>query len=438
MPEVPADIAGATLVKDAIEFQTNGGLIDAASDAAGRLPLGHAVKMALHNDAELQAALARVRIALAEARQARLLPNPVLDVALRYPAGGGKPIIDAGLSADLVALFKVGRSTSAADNRLRESGLEALTAALETVRTVQEAYFTVQSLDAELVILTERKRINRRLLDLANDRIQAGESPRLDALILQAHQAELETEVIQKEAEQTDQRLLLARLLGQPSSTADWEVATWNAPPPLIGSENQWIAAGLVARPEIQAKEWALAALGDDAAIAGLGVLDGTSVGVASERDGDWSVGPAVTVPIPIFDMGQAKKERANAAIIQGRHELTQARRLGVEEIRRTWASLSASNRALAKVQHDLLPAQEKRREQAEVAYKNGSADITTFLIAEQDLQTSRAKLIEVEHNVSLAIVRLQRAVGGAGVVERIHAEAATQPVSAAGPAIRP
>ena len=42
---------------------------------------------------------------------------------------------------------------------------------------------------------------------------------------------------------------------------------------------------------------------------------------------------------------------------------------------------------------------------------------VITVLIAEQDLQTSREQLIEVQREVSLAMVRLQRAVGGAGVV---------------------
>jgi len=432
MPDVPAEIASATLASDPVQFQTVGAPTDVAAGAVTTLSLSDAVRLALHNDPELQAAITRVRIALAEAKQARLLPNPVLDVALRYPEGGGKPIIDAGLSADLVALLKIGRSTSAADNRLRSAGRDALTAALETVRAVQEAYIAAQSLDAEVTILEERQRINRRLLDLANDRVNAGESPRLDVLTLQAQQAELETETIQKEAQRTDQRLVLARLVGQPSSNVDWQLAKWDAPRATGGTERQWIEAALLARPEIQSKSWELAALGDDAAVSGLGILDGTTVGVASERDPDWSVGPAVTVPIPIFDMGQAKKERANAAVIAARHELTQARRQTVEDVRRAWAFFSASSRALAKVEGELLPAQAKRREQAEVAYKNGSADIITVLIAEQDLQTSRDKLIEVQRDLSLAMVRLQRAVGGAGVVEKVRNDAATRPAGAA------
>jgi len=102
MPDVPAEIVNATLVSDPIQFQTVGAPTDAVAGAVTTLSLSDAVRMALNNDAELQAVIARVRIALAEAKQARLLPNPVLDVAIRYPEGGGKPIIDAGLSSVLL------------------------------------------------------------------------------------------------------------------------------------------------------------------------------------------------------------------------------------------------------------------------------------------------------------------------------------------------
>lgn len=432
MPDVSSEVAAVTLVSEPIAFQTVGGPTDAPDDPPQMLTLADAVRMALHNDADLQAAMARVRIALAEAKQARLLPNPVLDVDFRFPEGGGEPIIDAGLSADVIALLKLGRTTSAADNRLRAAGRDAIVTALDTVNEVQKAYFAVQSLDAELAVLQEQERINRRLLELATDRVNLGESPRLDVLTLQAKQAEIETETIQKEAERTDQRLVLTRLLGQPSSLADWQLPAWEAPRAINGSERAWIEAALLSRPEIQSKQWELAALGDERAISGLGILDGTTIGGASERDPDWSVGPAVTVPIPIFDVGHARTERATAAVIAARHQLTQARRQAVQDVRRAWASLATTSRALAKVQNDLLPAQIKRREQAEVAYKNGSADITAFLLAEQDLQASRAKLIEVQRNASLALVRLQRAVGGAGIVEKVRQEAATQPSAAA------
>ena len=94
--------------------------------------LDDAVERAMRHDPGLQAALARVRAALAEADQARLLPNPVLSVALRFPeAGAGKPVIEAGLAADLLSVLQQPGRIKAADHRLRAASAEALTTALD-------------------------------------------------------------------------------------------------------------------------------------------------------------------------------------------------------------------------------------------------------------------------------------------------------------------
>jgi hypothetical protein len=78
-------IGEATNVKDAIEFRSVGEPVDVAEATTDSLSLQQAIERALRHDPDLQIALARVRSALADAKQARLLPNPVLSVALDSP-----------------------------------------------------------------------------------------------------------------------------------------------------------------------------------------------------------------------------------------------------------------------------------------------------------------------------------------------------------------
>jgi len=75
---------------DPIEFRVEGMPLDMEPHGAERLALPDAVRLAVERDAELQAALARVRAALADAEQARLLPNPLLTLVVRWPEGGGR------------------------------------------------------------------------------------------------------------------------------------------------------------------------------------------------------------------------------------------------------------------------------------------------------------------------------------------------------------
>lgn len=416
----------ATDMAEPIVFQINGGPVDEDSSESGLLTLESAIQRALRSDSQVQAALARTRIAWADATQARLLPNPILSVAIRFPEGSGRPAIEAGLAADLISILQRPRQISAADHRLRAAGSEMLTVVLNILVNVQEQYATVQALDAQTGILNERRKLIHRLLELAQSRLRAGEAGRLDVLTLDTERAELEAEILQRAAERTDARLVLTRLIGQPSGQADWEVSPWEPLALSQPDEATWIASALKNRPEIQAQRWKLAALGDEVALARFAPFQGGAAGLDVEREEDWSAGPAVASPLPLFDWGQAARRKAQARRIEARHQFTQVRRQVVEDVRRAMAALSASRAALDQMQSELIPLQQRRLEQAQSAYKAGAADVTAILLAEQDLQAARAKLIELQQKTAAALYRLQRAVGGPGVAETL--KAATQP----------
>jgi len=414
--EVSARIAAATGIDNAIQLDTVGGDIDVRADeSASVLTLDAALHAALTNDPAIQAALARVRVALADAKQARLLPNPVLSVILRFPEGGGKTQVEAGLSADLLTLLQAPRRVDAADKRLRVASAEVLTAAIDLVASVQERYATAQSADAELLVLRERQRLTAKLLELAKSRFAVGESSRLDVITLDAERVSLDVEIAQAISQRRQERLALARLMGEPSANAEWQLSPWLPVDLAVANEVDWVRAALQHRPEIQAQRWELAALGDDVQLAS--AFDGAEVGVEAERDDKWAVGPSVSTPLPLFDWGQQRRAKAEAQRIEARHRLTQTQRQIVEDVRRAVESLGSAQSALRQVQGQLIPLSDQRVQQAEAAYTNGSADVTSFLLAQQDAQGARSKQIELQQKVSTELFRLQRAVGGRGVV---------------------
>jgi outer membrane protein TolC len=425
--EAGEDIARATATSDAIRFDVSGGPTDVDGPQAAALPLSDAVQAALTQDPRVQAALARVRIALAESKQTRLLPNPVLNVALRFPEGGGTLQIDAGLSADLISLLRRPRQISATDKRLHAAAAEAVVAALDVVAEMGTTYAEAQSLEAQVEVLDQQMKLNDRLLQLAKDRLEAGESARLDVLTLDAQRVELETDAVQRRVDLTDKRLVLARLIGRPSRDIDWKLDSLTTVGPWTGDERAWVQAALERRPEIQARQWELAALGDEVALAQLAAFDGTALGVAAERDDKWSVGPALSAPITIFDWGQSRRARAEAQRIEARHRATEARRQVVEDVRRAIARRIAAQTVLNKLESQLLPLQQRRHQQVEEAYREGLADVTALLVAEQDLLASRAKLVDVRKDARLSMVRLHRAVGGSGAANALAPVPATR-----------
>lgn len=417
------DASKAVGISEPIEFISvgpDGGPLDepAATDAS--LTLAEALRRAVTTDPSIQAAMSRVRIAMADSDQSRLLPNPVLNIVLRW--GPGKPQIEASLAQDFVQALQIPRRSSAADNRLRQAASDAVTTAIDVVAEVQERYIATQASAMLVPVLRDRMTLLDKLAGIAKARLDAGEGRRSDLVTLQSQRVELQVDVDQAALAERENRLRLARLIGQPSNAATWSLEVWTPPTTDIASESVWIDRALQHRPEVQSIAWKLSALGDDEAVARLLPWEGASAGIDVQRDDKLFVGPSVSTPLPIFDTGQARRARITAEQLEARHDLTLVRRKIVEDVRVAYETMTASAANLDRIRRELIPLQERRRSLAEDAFRAGQSDVTSLFLAEQDLRLGQARAIEVERQAAAAYVRLLRAVGGPGVAAELAA----------------
>ncbi|GIW75210.1 MAG: hypothetical protein KatS3mg104_0273 [Phycisphaerae bacterium] len=90
------------------------------------------------------------------------------------------------------------------------------TTVLDVARQAQEHFFSIQSLEATLAVLQARGDLLRRLHDLAESKLRIGESTKLDLITIQAQQVQFEAEIAERNIELRNERLALARLIGQP------------------------------------------------------------------------------------------------------------------------------------------------------------------------------------------------------------------------------
>lgn len=380
---------------------------------SGTLPLALAARRGLESDPSLQAALARVRIAEADARQARLLPNPVMNFILRW--GPGKPQFEISLAQDVLEALTMPQRIDAADNRFRQAASDAVTCALDSLEQIQIQYADTQAADQLARQLAARVELLDRLARAAQTRLDAGEGTSAEVVSFRAKRSEAALELRQAQLDTDRQRLRLARLVGEPSSSATWTLGPF---PPSVGvraDEQAWVASALRHRPELQALQWKLASLGDELFLARTSVWRGASIGVDSQRDDSWFTGPSISLPIPVFDTGRVRAERAHAEIVEARHEWTLAARISVEQTRVAFRSYSAANEMLADLESTLLPQSDSRLQLVRDSLTAGQADTTAVLLAEQDLCLAQIKEIEVRRQIAGSLARLQRAAGGPG-----------------------
>lgn len=419
-PDLERFLDETTGAEGAVRYRSEEEPLDVPEPIPGTLTLSKALHLTLRHSASLQASLSRVRMTLAEAEQARLLPNPVLDLIFRFPEGGGRVVVDVGLSTELILLLRRPQKSKAADSRLFAAAAESVSRTNELVAELRNRYAAVQALDELLPLLEERRQNVARLVSVAQDRLEGGFAARIDVTTLRAQLSELDLEIGEKGSERKLARLRLTRLLGEPSGDAGWTLEAWPELPKLEVNETLWITTALKRRPELQQQNWELEARIAEARLAGLSVYDGAAGILSAEREDDWSFGPGISLPLPLFDTGDARKNRAAAAIAETRHEVLALKRVVVEEVRRAFAAYEAAQRNLDRVRDDLIPLQRQRRAEIEDIYLSGLADVTALLFAEQDLQASQVKMVELEERAASSLTELERVAGGHGAAATI------------------
>lgn len=424
--DLAREISRTSGVEDAIVIRPSTDSPPTTEPAIDHLTASQALRLALHHDPRIQAAIARVRVAQAEAEQSRLLPNPILNLDVRFPEKGGSQVVEATLTGDLISVLEMPGRTKAADQRLRAAAAEMISTLLDVVAELQQGYAAAQSIDAQTTILESRLAIVQRLRDVAANRFKAGEGVRLDVLTLDAQLVDSELELADKRQQRAEARFALTRMIGDPRGQASWTLDTWDMPIGIHSSESAWIDTALANRPEIQAHVWELSALGEEVKLASLAPLEGGEVGAHGEHDQTWAIGPTITTPLPIFDFGQASRARAKASRDVAHHELAQQQSEVIEEIRGAFANQQSARTSLEATQNRLLPLLEQQRAQAEVAYRNGESDLTTLLLAQSSLQETQSKVIEMQEKMTTAMIHLQRAAGGASAVAKAEATTAT------------
>lgn len=413
--------AAALVLRDAPDPWDAPGLNHASPPAA--LTRTAAALQGVLNDAPLQAALADTRAALAQARQARLMANPVIELGVRFPDNGGADIIEAALTGPIIDLLRRPIRVRAADGELRAAAQRAVIAALDAVHSARIAYACVQAADDRLEVLQQQAVLLSRLVDVAQASVAGGESSQRDLTGFRAELAALDADILRQRAARHGVRLHLLRLIGRPAGDAEFELAphtttdtVWPAGLEASATAQDAWRCALTRRPEIRAAVYELQALGENIELAELSAWDDFGFGVIAEDEGGLSLGPAISGPLPLFDRGDERKAAAQARVLAAQHRLTDTARRVVQDVRTAWGALAAADEELAALDQRLVPLQEERLEQTRAAYRAGFADVTDVLHAQGDLLEARARRVDAGLHRRTAAADLARATGGAPV----------------------
>ncbi|HKL27148.1 MAG TPA: efflux transporter outer membrane subunit [Desulfuromonadales bacterium] len=229
--------------------------------------------------------------------------------------------VDLGYEVDLWG--RVQRSVEAAQAELEAGMADYHSARLSLQAEVARTWFSLRTLDSELVLLEGTIDLRRENLRLVSSRFQAGESSKLALQRAQTELATAEAEVQAVARSRTGLEHALAALTGQAASGFELARSPLDLAPPVVAAGLP--SALLERRPDVAAAERRMAAANARIGIAHaafypdlriFGSAGFQSVGTSDILDWDsriWGLGPSLS--LPLFDGGRnrANLQRAEA-----------------------------------------------------------------------------------------------------------------------------
>lgn len=436
----PTAIDGDALRSAAYERQQSGGAgrpmtSDVRALLAQPLTAETAAQVAVLNNRGVQAAVEELGVAQARLSEARRLPNPSVEGAMRFE-GEGRPELELGAMLDLTELLLLGSRSGAASAGVEAAKLAAIGSMLDLSYDTRRAFYSYQAA-AELAEL--RRTVLQAFsasAELAMRLREAGNITELDLAHQRSLFEEARFELQEAELAVAAARERLNALMGLWGRGTEWQSQPRLPEVPeneLPLEELEKVAVSRSLDLAITQQRFAAAAKRANLARA-RGFLPELKAGVSAERSDEWAVGPAVELEVPLFYQGQAEVGVAQAEMRQQRHLHADLAVTLRASARNTAARLSAKREAVLYYRKVLLPLKQQVVEQTQLEYNAMLIGLFQLLQAKRDQVQTAAAYVAQQREYWLARTNAEQLRAGRRPPQDPAAES-VQPAASRGPA---
>jgi cobalt-zinc-cadmium efflux system outer membrane protein len=327
-------------------------------------PLTHesAARIALLNNHLLQAEYQSLGIAQAELIAASRLSNPVLDADIRFLSHGTE--IELGLIQNVLDLFKLPQRRKVGTSAFEEAKLRILDRCLALVAEVHSSYFEYQAAAQTLKLASTSVEASAASRELAERMHKAGNINDLQLAQAQAEHESLELERAEQEEVVVKSREKLNTLLGLESTQINW-----TAPDRLPEAPSETLDFAN-AEEKVMANSVALArarqSIATTAASLGLAenfsLLEELELGPTATKEGAsrWGFGPVLSLPLPLFNQGQAEVFAQQSQLRQRMEEYKAVEQQVQASLRELQARYTLAAKKLKRLRERVLPIHER------------------------------------------------------------------------------
>ncbi len=323
----------------------------AGATLTNALTLAESIRLALENNPELRASVARVEAAAGRAVQAGKWSNPALELsAEEWPLESGRGFSDAkqtlGIAQTLPFPGKKSLDRQIGGTGVKLSEAELALRRTELVRDVKAAFFRVLASEQSVAVAGELVQVAESAASTAAKKVEAGATAYQEQLRAEIQLEQARTTFRGFQLDRTTARQVFATLLGQPGlNDAPLAGDLTHAPDtvlPEAGATNALerhpslgIAQANVQRAELERRRARLEPYPDVTAGLAGGRLGETDESIIELR---------FSVPLPILDTGKGARREAQANLTAAEADLHVVRL----QLEREWAQALERCRAAA------------------------------------------------------------------------------------------
>jgi outer membrane protein, heavy metal efflux system len=396
-----------------------------------------AVQIALLNNRDLQATYEELHVAQADMVRSGLLKNPVFSGELKFGLDSAGTGIELGLAQEFLSLLYLPLRKGLAGAAFESAKLRVTGEVLGLAGQTRTAFYDLQAAEQMREMRATVLEAMDASYDLSKRLREAGNITELDLTSERAMFEQSKIDLARAEAAAQQQREGLNELMGLWGEQTDWRAAARLPALPQDGIPAEGLEGRAVERSlELGVARRDLEVAARTAGIARpLGFLSDLEVGIVAEREpeGDWSLGPSVAFPIPLFDQGQASFGSARARLRQvAEHYAATAVRVRARARGAHAAAIGAQERARY-YEQVLLPLRQQIVDQTQLQYNAMQVSAFQLLQARRDQILTGAEYVETLRDYWVARAALDQILSGrlpASSRMELASETSSRPVS--------
>lgn len=397
------------------------------SAGSQKLALSQIVEISVQNNGDLKSFREEKGVREAGKVRAGLLPNPTLDFEGSTGALTGNSSensLSLGISQEFPLAGKRTKRLAVAERELEMYQWQLADRERLLRAEVKMAFYDVALAESRIILADRAIVVTRQLLDVAKERLAAGDIPELEMNFVMVELARSEGGKIDSEKTLNQNQARLWMLMGlspEEYPTIDGTLASGQA---VTKNLSGLIQLALRQRPDLKALEAEKNRGESDILLAQAESFPSLTAGLAVTRDSTTmeiggsegkdtanTIGLRLSMPIPVFDRNQAGVQEARAKRNSTESRLIAAARNVEREVDTAYAGFLHTEKVLILFKSNIIPQLEENLKLTQEAYRLGEVGILTVIEEQKKFFEVSDGYLKALYDRQAALVKLETAV---------------------------